>query len=260
MKLILSTHNVTLTKAIEDHIVAKLDKLDHFGQRVVDARVTLEHDHTRVPEKQFSCSIRIGVRGPDLFAKDIESDLYAAIDAVVKKIEQQIRKRHEKRKTTKHKVAAKLKRVRRDTEECSCGRKLFYRSPRRPSRTARFLLTAIKSAPSRRGKICGRTSVKKFLISARSSCCPASSTRTAISITRTWPENCRRRKHSRTGSRPSPSPKPRGAIPTTPAPGCTARINCSRPARRRLATSRPCRICCRKSGTPRRCAFFLFWK
>jgi putative sigma-54 modulation protein len=117
MKLILSTHNVTLTKAIEDHVVNKLDKLEHFGQRMVDARVTLEHDHTRVPEKQFSCSIRLGVRGPDLFAKDIESDLYAAIDVVVKKIEQQIRKRHEKRKTTKHKVAAKLKRVRRDTEE-----------------------------------------------------------------------------------------------------------------------------------------------
>ena len=116
MKLILSTHNVTLTKAIEDHVVAKLDKLEHFGQRMVDARVTLEHDHTRVPEKQFACSIRLGVRGPDLFAKDIESDLYAAIDAVVKKIEQQIRKRHEKRKTTKHKVAAKLKSVRRDRE------------------------------------------------------------------------------------------------------------------------------------------------
>ena len=116
MKLILSTHNVTLTKAIEDHVVAKLDKLEHFGQRMVDARVTLEHDHTRVPEKAFACSIRLGVRGPDLFAKDIESDLYAAIDAVIKKIEQQIRKRHEKRKTTKHKVAAKLKRVRRDSE------------------------------------------------------------------------------------------------------------------------------------------------
>ena len=117
MKLILSTHNVTLTKAIEDHVVAKLDKLDHFGQRVVDARVTLEHDKTRVPEKQFACSVRLGVRGPDLFAKDVESDLYAAIDLVIKKIEQQIRKRHEKRKTTKHKVAAKLKSVRRSIEE-----------------------------------------------------------------------------------------------------------------------------------------------
>jgi uncharacterized protein (TIGR03435 family) len=44
--------------------------------------VTLEHDHTRVPERQFSCSIRLSVRGPDLFAEDHESDLYAAIDIV----------------------------------------------------------------------------------------------------------------------------------------------------------------------------------
>ena len=116
MKLILSTHNVTLTKAIEDHIVAKLDKLDNMDQRIVDARVTLEHDHTRVPEKQFSCSIRLGVRGPDLFAKDIESDLYAAMDAVVKKIEQQIRKRHNKIKATKHKVGARSKRTRQEAD------------------------------------------------------------------------------------------------------------------------------------------------
>jgi len=116
MKLILSTHNVTLTKAIEDHIVAKLDKLDHMDQRIVDARVTLEHDHTRVPEKQFACSIRLGVRGPDLFAKDVESDLYAAMDAVVKKIEQQIRKRHSKFKTKKTRVGAKSKRIRQETD------------------------------------------------------------------------------------------------------------------------------------------------
>ena len=114
MKLILSTHNVTLTKAIEDHIIAKLDKLDHMDQRIVDARVTLEHDNTKVPEKQFACSIRLGVRGPDLFAKDIESDLYAAIDVVTKKIEQQIRKRHSKHKARKHKVGARTKRTRQE--------------------------------------------------------------------------------------------------------------------------------------------------
>jgi len=117
MKLILSTHNVTLTKAIEDHIVARLDKLDHMDQRIVDARVTLDHDHTRVPEKQFSCSIRLGVRGPDLFAKDIENDLYTAIDVVTKKIEQQIRKRHSKFKAKKHKVGARTKRTRQESSE-----------------------------------------------------------------------------------------------------------------------------------------------
>jgi putative sigma-54 modulation protein len=114
MKLILSTHNVTLTKAIEDHILGRLVKLDHFDRRAVDARVTLEHDHTRVAKKQFGCSIRLGVRGPDLFAEDVESDLYAAIDRVTKKIEQQIRKRQSKRKAKKHKVAARTKQRHQD--------------------------------------------------------------------------------------------------------------------------------------------------
>ena len=109
MKLILSTHNVTLTKAIEEHVVARIEKLDHFDKRAIDARVTLEHDHTRSPERQFSCSMRLGVRGPDLFAEDRELDLYAAIDVVTKKIEQQIRKRQSKIKARKHKVAARTK-------------------------------------------------------------------------------------------------------------------------------------------------------
>jgi len=114
MKLILIPHSVTLTKAIEEHVIARLDKLDHMDQRIVSARVTLEHDHTRVPQKQFSCSMRLSVRGPDLFAKDIESDLYAAIDMVTKKIEQQIRKRHSKHKARKHKVGARTKRTRQE--------------------------------------------------------------------------------------------------------------------------------------------------
>ncbi len=109
MKLILSTHNVTLTKAIEQHILSRIDKLEHFDRFAVNARVTLEHDHTKAPDKQFSCSLRLAVRGPDLFAEDSESDLYAAIDLVSKKIEQQIRKRHNKTKARRHTDAARNK-------------------------------------------------------------------------------------------------------------------------------------------------------
>jgi putative sigma-54 modulation protein len=114
MNLILSTHNVTLTKAIEDHIVTRIHKLEHFDRFAIDARVTLEHDKTKAPERQFSCSIRLAVPGPDLFAEDVESDLYAAIDLVSKKIEQQIRKRHSKWKARKHKQAARGKRARQE--------------------------------------------------------------------------------------------------------------------------------------------------
>ena len=116
MKFILSAHNVTITKALENHLLGKLEKLEHFDRWAVDARVTLDHDHTKVPEKQFKCSVRLGVRGPDLFAEDLESDLYAAIDLVFKKIEQQIRKRHSRRKATKHTEASWIKRRRQEAE------------------------------------------------------------------------------------------------------------------------------------------------
>jgi putative sigma-54 modulation protein len=58
--------------------------------------------------------MRLAVRGPDLFAEDRESDLYAAIDLVEKKIEQQIRKRQSKTKARKHKVGARTKRTRQE--------------------------------------------------------------------------------------------------------------------------------------------------
>lgn len=109
MKLIIIPHNVTLTKAIEDHVVAKIEKLDHFDKRAIDARVTLEQDHTRAPAKQFCCSVKLAVRGPDLFAQDREEDLYSAIDLACKKIEGQIRKRHSKAKAKHHTEASKTK-------------------------------------------------------------------------------------------------------------------------------------------------------
>ena len=117
MKLILSTHNVTLTDAIEQHVLEKLQKLEHIDRWLLDARVTLERDHTaHAPDKQFKCGIRLGVRGPDLFAEDYDGDLYAAIDKVAKKIEQQIRKRHGKSKARKHTDAAALKRRRQEAD------------------------------------------------------------------------------------------------------------------------------------------------
>lgn len=116
MKLILSTQNVTLTQAIEDHILQRIDNLEHLDRSAINARVTLKHDSTKTPERQFSCSLRVSVPGPDLFAEDHESDLYAAIDLVTKKIEQQIRKRHNKYKARNHTEASKGKVKRQEAD------------------------------------------------------------------------------------------------------------------------------------------------
>jgi putative sigma-54 modulation protein len=112
MKFILTTHNVTLTKAIEDHILSRLEKLEHLDHYCTSARVSLEHDHLKRPERQFACAIRLSVPGPDLYALDCKEDLYAAIDLVTKKIEQQLRKRHNKFKARKHTLGARVKEAR----------------------------------------------------------------------------------------------------------------------------------------------------
>ncbi len=109
MKLILMAHNLKVTQAMEDHVLAKIEKLDHLSSRFVDARVSLEHDTSKPSERRFKCSVRLAVRGPDLYAEDFEEEPYAAIDMVMKKIEQQIRKRQNKYKARKHKLGAKSK-------------------------------------------------------------------------------------------------------------------------------------------------------
>jgi putative sigma-54 modulation protein len=114
MKFILSTHNLTLTKAIEEHLLSRLEKIDHMDKYVTASRVTLEHDHLKVPERQFTCSVRLSVPGPDIFAEDCENDLYAAIDLVTKKLEQQLRKRHSKFKARNH--STRGKEIRRASE------------------------------------------------------------------------------------------------------------------------------------------------
>ena len=53
----------------------------HFVLNRADARVGLEKDHTgKSPAKTYKCSIRLGIRGKDLYAEDREADLYAAME------------------------------------------------------------------------------------------------------------------------------------------------------------------------------------
>jgi putative sigma-54 modulation protein len=114
MKLVLSAHNVPTSEAIERRIQENIDKLAQHDPRAIEARVTIEHDTTRAPEKAFKCAMRIAVPGPDLFAEDCESNLYAAIDLVTKKIDQQMRTRHSKQISKNHSEAARLKQERQD--------------------------------------------------------------------------------------------------------------------------------------------------
>ena len=57
----------------------------------------------------YTCTMKLALPGQNLVARDAESDLYAAIDLATKKIQAQLRKRHNKFKARNHKVAASAK-------------------------------------------------------------------------------------------------------------------------------------------------------
>ncbi|MCD6339148.1 MAG: ribosome-associated translation inhibitor RaiA [Verrucomicrobia bacterium] len=116
MKLILSTHNVTAAEAIENHIRSRLEKLDHMASRAVEARVYLEHDNAKVADKRFKCGIRLAVPGPDLFAEEWGPELRSTVDLVCKKLQEQIRRRHEKLTRERQNEAARRKREEQDRE------------------------------------------------------------------------------------------------------------------------------------------------
>jgi putative sigma-54 modulation protein len=110
MKLILNSHNVEVTEAIKDHVNACVHKLEHMNQRALEARVNLERDHVGLPENNYICTMHLYFKGADMFAEDHESNLYAAIDLVTKKVQQQLRKHHSKIITRHHAGRPKLSR------------------------------------------------------------------------------------------------------------------------------------------------------
>ena len=97
MKVIITSHNLKATEAIEERANTQLGKLDRLIPGILSARVNLENDTSKlhIPCK---CVVRLEIPGNDLIAEYSQSDMYTAIDNVVKKLAQQARKKQNKNK------------------------------------------------------------------------------------------------------------------------------------------------------------------
>ena len=109
MKLVLSTHKVTLTDGLKGHVRQCVEKLNQLDTHAISVFVNLERDHKGIPEKKFTCTMRVSLPGQNLVARDAESDMYAAIDLVTKKVQAQLRKRHSKFKAKNTRIAGTAK-------------------------------------------------------------------------------------------------------------------------------------------------------
>lgn len=93
MKLHIIPHHLTLSEALNSFTTRKISGLGEITRDIDAAHVVLRLDPKTNPEQRFSASVRLVVRGADVFARGMGHDLYPTIDRVVDKLTNRLRAR-----------------------------------------------------------------------------------------------------------------------------------------------------------------------
>lgn len=91
MQLSLSGHHVDITDALREHTNSKFDKIKRHFDKVIDVHVILS-----VEKLEQKAEATIQLNGTKVFAEDTQENMYAAIDALVDKLDRQVVKHKEK--------------------------------------------------------------------------------------------------------------------------------------------------------------------
>ncbi|HYF57322.1 MAG TPA: ribosome-associated translation inhibitor RaiA [Burkholderiaceae bacterium] len=97
MNLSITGHHLEVTPALREYVAAKLDRIRRHFDQVIEVAVTMS-----VEKLQQKAEISLHVRGKDLHAEAVDGDLYAAIDALVDKLDRQVLKYKAKRAAHPH--------------------------------------------------------------------------------------------------------------------------------------------------------------
>ena len=108
MNLTISGHHLDLTPAIREYVQSKLARIRRHFDHVIDIAVILTVDKLPQKEKRQKAEINLRVRGKDLHAESIAHDLYAAIDALIDKLDRQVIKYKTKMQAHQHEAMKRL--------------------------------------------------------------------------------------------------------------------------------------------------------
>lgn len=85
MNLSICGHHLEVTPSLREYVTQKLERIRRHFDRLIVANVVLSVD--KLVQK---AEITLHVRGKDLFAAATHSDLYAAIDELIDKLDRQV--------------------------------------------------------------------------------------------------------------------------------------------------------------------------
>jgi len=91
MQINIDGHHVEVTESMQDYIRNKLARIERHFDQVVDVHVVLS-----VEKQRHKAEATIHVAGNNIHAHDESDDMYAAIDALLDKLDRQVKKHKEK--------------------------------------------------------------------------------------------------------------------------------------------------------------------
>jgi putative sigma-54 modulation protein len=85
MNLQIHGNHIDVTPALRDYVAGKLERIERHFDQVIDATVqlTVEKLHQRA-------EITLRLRGNNIHVESVESDMYAAVDTLVDKLDRQV--------------------------------------------------------------------------------------------------------------------------------------------------------------------------
>jgi putative sigma-54 modulation protein len=93
MQVSLSGHHVEITDSLRNYVDEKIQRLERHFDQALDIHVVLT-----VEKLRHKAEATMHISGGNLFADDVQEDMYAAIDGLVDKLDRQGKKHKEKKK------------------------------------------------------------------------------------------------------------------------------------------------------------------
>ena len=97
MNLSIQGHHIDVTPALREYVMTKLDRIRRHFDQVINVSAVLG-----VEKLQQKAEVTLHVKGKDLFAEAVDTDLYAAIDIVADRLDRQVLKYKNKRQDHQH--------------------------------------------------------------------------------------------------------------------------------------------------------------
>ncbi len=96
MNLHMTGHHLEITPSMRDYVTSKMTRINRHFDHVIDVNLILTVEKLR---QKIEANVHLS--GKDIFVESADTDMYAAIDLLVDKLDRQIVK-HKERIKSKH--------------------------------------------------------------------------------------------------------------------------------------------------------------